>query len=93
MTLDKLPLGAGAVVLEVGGEGALRLRLLDMGIIPKTRVTLIKRAPFGDPIEIRLRGYELTLRNEDAAKIVVAPDKKIAGEDKGCKRNTHKGKT
>ena len=55
MTLDKLPLGQEAVITAVGGEGALRCRLLDMGLIPRTRVTLQKIAPMGDPIEIRVR--------------------------------------
>lgn len=72
MTLDNLPIGASAVITAVGGEGALRCRLLDMGLIPKTRVTLQKAAPLGDPIEIRVRGYELTLRLEDAKKIEIA---------------------
>lgn len=71
MTLDQLPIGEEAVITIVGGEGALRLRFLDMGLIPKTRVTVIKTAPMGDPIEIRLRGYELTIRKEEAMKIEV----------------------
>ena len=53
-------------------EGELRLRLLDMGLIPRTEVTLIKVAPMGDPIEIRVRGYELTLRVSDARNIEVS---------------------
>lgn len=69
MTLDKLALGSSAVIKSVGGSGALRCRLLDMGLIPHTEVTLQKIAPMGDPIEIRVRGYELTLRLEDARKI------------------------
>ena len=73
MTLDELAIGRGATVLTVGGEGALRRHLLDMGLTPRTRVTVRKRAPLGDPIELRLRGYELTLRAEDAKKITVAP--------------------
>ena len=71
MTLNELKIGAAAVITAVGGDGALRCRLLDMGIIPKTRVTLLKVAPMGDPIEIRVRGYELTLRVEEAEKIEV----------------------
>ena len=59
--------GAGAV----GGEGALRCRLLDMGLIPKTRVRVEKVAPLGDPLELRVRGYSLSLRKEDAGKIEV----------------------
>ena len=71
MTLNELKIGATAVITAVGGDGALRCRLLDMGIIPKTRVTLQKVAPMGDPIEIRVRGYELTLRVEETEKIEV----------------------
>ena len=71
MTLDKLSIGGSGVITAVGGEGALRCRLLDMGLIPRTRVTLQKVAPMGDPIEIRVRGYELTLRIEDAKKIEI----------------------
>lgn len=71
MTLNQLPIGKEAVITSVGGEGALRCRLLDMGLIPKTRVTVTKVAPMGDPIELRLRGYTLTIRVEDARNIAV----------------------
>lgn len=71
MTLDKLKIGQSAVITAVGGEGALRCRLLDMGLIPKTTVTLQKTAPMGDPIEIHIRGYELTLRLDDAKNITI----------------------
>ena len=71
MTLDKLPLGQEAVITAVGGEGALRCRLLDMGLIPKTRVRVEKIAPLGDLLELRVRGYSLSLRKEDAGKIEV----------------------
>lgn len=71
MTLDKLAIGQSAKIIAVGGEGSLRNRLIDMGLIPKTTVMLRKVAPMGDPIEIRLRGYELTLRKEDASVITV----------------------
>ena len=71
MTLNELHIGDTAAITAVGGEGALRCRLLDMGLTPKTCVTLRKVAPMGDPIEIRVRGYELTLRVEDAQKITV----------------------
>ena len=74
MTLDKLSIGGSGTITAVGGEGALRCRLLDMGLIPHTKVTLQKVAPMGDPIEIRVRGYELTLRIEDARKIEVVPE-------------------
>lgn len=69
MTLDKLGIGKTARIGAVGGSGALRLRLLDMGLIPRTAVEMVKRAPMGDPLQIRLRGYELTLRAEDAQMI------------------------
>ncbi|MDO4944167.1 MAG: FeoA family protein [Ruminococcus sp.] len=73
MTLDKLKIGSSAVIKTVGGQGALRLRLLDMGLIPRTEVTMRKIAPMGDPIEINVRGYELTLRIEDAMNIEIEP--------------------
>lgn len=69
MTLDEMKVGQEAVIVSVGGDGALRCRLLDMGLIPHTKVKLQKVAPMGDPIEILIRGYELTLRLEDAHKI------------------------
>lgn len=75
MTLDRLETGKSAVITKVGGSGELRLRLLDMGLIPRTKVKMIKTAPMGDPIEIRVRGYELTLRKEDAACIELAEDR------------------
>lgn len=71
MTLNEMKIGSTAVIRQVGGEGPLRCRLLDMGLIPGTKVTLQKVAPMGDPIEIRVRGYELTLRVEDGQKIQV----------------------
>ena len=74
MTLNQLKVGASAVITSVGGEGALRCRLLDMGLIPRTKVTLRKVAPMGDPIEIQVRGYELTIRVEDARKIGITEE-------------------
>ena len=74
MTLEELPIGKRAAITAVGGEGILRCRLLDMGLIPKTAVEVRKVAPMGDPLEIRIRGYELTIRREDAAKIEVKPE-------------------
>ena len=71
MWVIELNAGECSVLSGVGGEGALRCRLLDMGLIPRTRVTLQKVAPMGDPIEIMVRGYELTLRVDDAKKIEV----------------------
>ncbi|MCM1023456.1 MAG: ferrous iron transport protein A [Prevotella sp.] len=74
MTLNELKTGQSAVITSVGGDGALRCRLLDMGLIPKTKVMVRKVAPMGDPIELFLRGYELTIRLEDAEKIAVLPE-------------------
>lgn len=80
MTLNELKTGESAVITAVGGDGALRCRLLDMGLIPKTRVMIRKVAPMGDPIELFLRGYELTIRLEDAEKITIIPDEKEESE-------------
>ena len=71
MTLKDLPIGKTATVTVVGGEGALRQHFLDMGIIPMADVTMVKYAPMGDPIEVRIHSYELTLRLADAAKIEI----------------------
>ncbi|MEG1181985.1 MAG: FeoA family protein [Oscillospiraceae bacterium] len=71
MTLDKLEIGGQATILKVQGQGALRRRLLDMGLTPKTKIMVRKVAPFGDPIQLCLRGYELTIRQADAANIEV----------------------
>lgn len=77
MTLDNLPIGKPAIILTVGGEGDLRCHLLDMGLIPHTEVTVRKIAPLGDPLELYLRGYTMTLRKEDAARIEVRPKEEI----------------
>ena len=74
MTLKELKIGESAVIDTVGGTGELRQHFLDMGLIPGEKVTLVKFAPMGDPIEIRVRGYELTLRIEEAEKIEVKED-------------------
>ena len=71
MTLDQLGIGQTGVITAVGGSGALRRRLLDMGLTPRTKVFVRKKAPLGDPIEVFLRSYELTLRIENANKIEV----------------------
>ena len=71
MTLKELGIGQSARILTVGGEGALRQHFLDMGVIPKAEVTVIKFAPMGDPMELQVHGYELTLRLDDAAHIEV----------------------
>ena len=70
MTLKELPVGKSGLITA----GILRCRLLDMGLIPNTRVTVQKIAPMGDPMEIRLRSYELTLRMDDAAQIEILPE-------------------
>lgn len=71
MTLKELPIGKAAVVVSVGGEGALRQHFLDMGVIPGVEVAMVKYAPMGDPVELQIHGYELTLRLADAEKITV----------------------
>ena len=71
MTLKDLGIGKSGLVLEVNGEKVLRRRLLEMGITPRTTITVKKAAPMGDPIELLLRGYVLSLRLEDAEKITV----------------------
>ena len=72
-TLKDLELGQTAVITAVGGEGSLRQHFLDMGVIPGAEVTLMKFAPMGDPMELRIHGYELTLRLADGEKVTVAP--------------------
>ena len=71
MHLGQLSVGQKAKIVKVGGEGPLRLRFLDMGLIPGTEIKLMKIAPMGDPIEVRLRGYELTMRMDEAEWIEV----------------------
>ena len=71
MTLKELGIGESAIITAVGGEGALRQHFLDMGVIPGTEVTVIKYAPLGDPVELKIHGYQLTLRVNDAAKIEI----------------------
>ena len=73
MKLNSLKPDESARILTVGGEGALRQHFLDMGVIPGAEVTLVKLAPLGDPMELRIHGYELTLRLADAARITVTP--------------------
>ena len=89
MTLNEVKPGHGGVIASVGGEGALRRRLLDMGLTPNTRVEVRKVAPMGDPIELVLRGYVLTLRGDDAAKIVVETEEEnqVCMEDERCRRD------
>ena len=72
LTLKELQIGKSATILSVGGEGELRQHLLDMGLIPDAKVTMVKYAPMGDPVEVRIHSYELTLRLDDAEKIEIA---------------------
>lgn len=95
MTLKELEIGKSAVILAVGGEGALRQHFLDMGLIPGAEVTLVKYAPMGDPMQLKIRGYELTLRLADAEQIEVRPIGNRTEEQKadrsGRKRTLHPG--
>lgn len=86
MTLKELEIGKSASILSVGGEGALRQHFLDMGLIPGAEVTMVKLAPMGDPMELKLHGYELTIRVDDAKKIEVRPID-ILTVEKGIHRN------
>ena len=81
MTLSEMRIGEAAVITRVGGEGALRQHFLDMGVIPGAEVTIVKFAPMGDPVELMIHGYELTLRLEDAAKIEVEPAAQTASRE------------
>ena len=72
MTLTELPIGRDARVTAVNGESSVTRRLLEMGLIPGVTVNVIKSAPFGDPIEVRLRGYSLAMRKSEADAIEVA---------------------
>ena len=80
MKLNELKPGQSARIETVGGEGALRQHFLDMGVIPGTEVTLIKLAPMGDPMELRIHGYELTLRLSEAEKIEIVPTGRKAAD-------------
>ncbi|MGI6029696.1 MAG: ferrous iron transport protein B [Candidatus Heteroscillospira sp.] len=79
MTLRELEIGNTGVVTAVGGTGALRQHFLDMGVIPGAKITLVKYAPMGDPMELRLHGYELTLRLADAEQIEINPASETQG--------------
>ena len=72
-TLDKLEIGQSAVIKTVKGEGSRRQHFLDMGVIPDAVVKLVKYAPLGDPMEVLIHGYSLTLRKADATLIMVEP--------------------
>ena len=93
MTLKDLPIGKTATVQSVGGDGALRQHFLDMGLIPQADVTMVKYAPMGDPVELRIHSYELTLRLADAQKIIVenVRDAKAAPPNKRKEAIPHPG--
>lgn len=74
VTLDSLPYGTPARVVSVGGEGSIALRLLEMGVVPGAPVCVVKSAPLGDPLEVRVRGYHLALRRSEAQAILVMSD-------------------
>ena len=80
MTLKDLKVGESAVIIKVGGEGALRQHFLDMGVIPGAEVTVVKFAPMGDPMELQIHGYELTLRLADAEHIDITPIKERSNQ-------------
>ena len=88
MTLKELEIGKSAVIETVGGSGELRQHFLDMGMIPGAEVTVIKLAPMGDPMELQVHGYELTLRLAEADQIEIAPISKRTREHKGLDRVT-----
>ena len=94
MTLRELHVGASARILSVGGDGALRQHFLDMGLLPGAELTVVKLAPMGDPLEIRIHGYELTLRLADAEKIDVEPLEALSearAADVGRRETAHPG--
>lgn len=71
MTLDRLQTGQSAIVRRVGGEGAIRRRLMDMGLVRGVDIAMVKSAPMGDPVEYLLRGYHLSLRKSEACMVEV----------------------
>jgi ferrous iron transport protein A len=71
LTLDSMAIGSTGIIIKVDGAGKIRRRLLDMGLTPGTEVFVRKKAPLGDPLEIALRGYELTLRKNEAHNVVL----------------------
>ena len=87
MKLNELKIGQSAVIDKVGGEGSLRQHFLDMGVIPGAELTLVKFAPMGDPMQLRIHGYELTLRLDDAKKIDITP-KEPEKKKKSVKKHT-----
>jgi Fe2+ transport system protein FeoA len=72
-TLDRLPIGGSGEVVAVSGDEHVRRRLLEMGLVPGTQVAVLRRAPLGDPIELRVRGYLLSVRADHARHVAIAP--------------------
>ena len=94
MTLRDLKVGESAVITSVGGEGSLRQHFLDMGVIPGAEVTVTKFAPMGDPMELQIHGYELTLRLADADQIEIETIEERSRKHEGAKninRSVHPG--
>ena len=94
MTLKELGIGQSAMICKVGGEGALRQHFLDMGMIPGAEITVVKFAPMGDPMELQIHGYELTLRLAEADQIEVEPIRKRSRSHEGrqnIKASEHPG--
>ena len=100
MTIKDMKIGESAIVTKVGGKGALRQHFLDMGMIPGTVVKVVKYAPMGDPVQLMIHGYDLTLRIADAAKITVSsvtagelksPEDESDGNESGKKQDDEKG--
>ena len=87
MTLKELQIGKSAVITKVGGEGALRQRFLDMGMIPGAEVTVVKLAPMGDPMEVQIHGYELTLRLAEAEEIEIEQIQKRTRDHRGIEQS------
>lgn len=83
MTLDELATGQSARVVKLGGNGALRRRLMEMGITPAAVVQAVRRAPMGDPLDIKVRGYHLSLRKEEAATVEIEAAGAAAGGETG----------
>ena len=77
MTLDELPLGDTAIVIKLGGSGAVRRRLMEMGLTLNAPVQAVRRAPMGDPLDVKVRGYHLSLRREEAAFIEIRAQEKV----------------
>ena len=88
MTIKDLQIGQSAIIKKVGGEGALRQHFLDMGVIPGVKVTLVKFAPMGDPLELRIFGYELTLRKDEASQIEIEPLEEVFEKEQNEKKQS-----